>query len=60
VPEQPVDVVGLRHWTIVLPGGEGVDALRERAENAGVAIEERDGELVLRDPWGIELHVSQG
>jgi catechol 2,3-dioxygenase len=57
VPEQPVDVIGLRHWTIVLPS---VDAVRERAEKAGVPVEDREGELVLRDPWGLELHVSQG
>ncbi len=57
VPAEPVDVVGLRHWTVDLPGGEGIDALRARADQAGVRVEEQDGALVLRDPWGIELHV---
>jgi catechol 2,3-dioxygenase len=55
VPSEPDGVIGLRHWTIALPA-HGVDALRARAAAAGVAVEERDGTLVLRDPWGIELH----
>src|SRR5215217_7493465 len=59
VPAQPADVVGLRHWSIVLPAGDGAAELRARAEQAGVAVDERDGALVLRDPWGIELHVLQ-
>ena len=59
VPAQPADVVGLRHWSIVLPGGDGADELRARAEAAGAPVEDRDGALVLRDPWGIELHVER-
>jgi catechol 2,3-dioxygenase len=59
VPAEPADVVGLRHWSIVLPDGEGAAALRARAERAGVPVEEREGALVLRDPWGIELHVER-
>jgi len=59
VPAQPEGIVGLRHWTIVLPDGDSVDALRERAEAAGANAAERDGALVLRDPWGIELHVER-
>ena len=61
VPPVPAGAVGLRHWTIVLPDTAGVAALRDRAAAAGVAAEERDGELVLRDPWDMELHAtSQG
>ena len=58
VPPEPTGTVGLRHWTIVLPGEESIDALRTRAEDAGVATEQDGGALVLRDPWGIELHVQ--
>jgi catechol 2,3-dioxygenase len=58
VPAVPEGVVGLGHWTAVLPGAADVDAVRARATAAGVAVEERDGALVLRDPWGIELHVE--
>jgi catechol 2,3-dioxygenase len=58
VPAEPDGAVGLRHWSIVLPDGAAVAAVRARAEGAGVAVEERDGALVVRDPWGIELHVE--
>jgi catechol 2,3-dioxygenase len=57
VPAVPEGVVGLRHWEVVLPDAADVAAVRERAIDAGAAVEERDGALVLRDPWGIELHV---
>src|SRR3954451_11346532 len=57
VPPEPAGTVGLRHWTIVLPDDESVEALRARAAAAGVEIEQVDGALVLRDPWGIELRV---
>jgi hypothetical protein len=30
-------------------------ALRERAVNAGVAVQERDDGLLVRDPWDIAL-----
>ena len=57
VPPAPDGTVGLRHWTIVLPDTDSVEALRGRAQAAGVETAEADGALVLRDPWGIELHV---
>jgi catechol 2,3-dioxygenase len=52
VPPAPVGVVGLRRWTVVLDGDAALAALRERAAAAGVAVEERDEGLLLRDPWG--------
>src|SRR3954454_1764885 len=60
VPPEPAGTVGLRHWTIVLPDDESVEALRARAAAAGVDTEQIDGALVLRDPWGIELHAVRG
>ena len=51
--------VGLRHWTIVLPDQESIDELAKRAADAGVVTDDADGALVLRDPWGIELHVQK-
>jgi len=62
VPPAPEGTVGLRHWTIVLPDNESVDALRARAAAAGVADEDEDadadGAIVLRDPWGIAMRVE--
>jgi len=50
VPPAPPDVVGLRHWTVVLDD-EALNALRERADAAGIEGEEADAGLLLRDPW---------
>jgi len=58
VPAEPEGVVGLRHWTVVLPDAQSVDALRARAEAAGVAIERDSGAIVLRDPWRIAMRVE--
>lgn len=55
VPAQPPGVVGLRHWTVVLPGQGDVDAARERLERAGFATEESDGGVLARDPWEIPV-----
>lgn len=60
VPPQPEAVTGLRHWTLVLPDADSVDALRARAQDAGVAVEDDGDALVLRDPWRIELRVVRG
>jgi catechol 2,3-dioxygenase len=51
VPPVPPDAVGLRHWTVLLEDQSEVDAVRERALAAGIDHEQRDGGLLLRDPW---------
>jgi catechol 2,3-dioxygenase len=50
VPPAPPEAVGLRLWTVVVDG-DSLARLRERVEAAGVESEERDGGLLLRDPW---------
>jgi catechol 2,3-dioxygenase len=56
VPPTPDGVVGLRHWTIVLPAADAA-ALRERVIAAGAPYEERPEGLLVRDPWNIALLV---
>lgn len=51
VPPVPDDAVGLRHWTIVIDT-ESLAALRSRIDDAGLASEDVDGGLLVRDPWG--------
>jgi catechol 2,3-dioxygenase len=51
----PETVAGLRHWTVVLDGPDEHDAVRERLDRAGVAVEERADGLLVRDPAGIPL-----
>jgi catechol 2,3-dioxygenase len=53
----PDGVVGLRHWTVVLPSAPEVGAVRERLSAAAVATEDRDGGFEVRDPWGIALRI---
>jgi catechol 2,3-dioxygenase len=43
--------VGLRHWTVQLPGDAHVAEVRARAEAAGAAVEAVDGGFLVRDPW---------
>ena len=51
VPPQPAGTVGLRHWTIVLPTAADVAEVRARVESAGLPVEDRDGGIIVRDPW---------
>ena len=50
VPPAPPDAVGLRHWTVVIDA-DALAALRGRVEAAGLEFEERDGGVLLNDPW---------
>ena len=52
----PAGVVGLRHWTVVLPE-DAVAELRERAIASGAPYEDTPGGVLVRDPWGIALLV---
>ena len=62
----PPGTVGLRHWTVLLEDQSQIDAVRERAAAAGIEHEQRDGGLVLRDPWDnavaskLEEHLKAG
>ena len=47
----PPHTAGLVHWTVELPSAEEVERLRERVAAAGVAAEQRDGGVLVRDPW---------
>ena len=56
-PPVPAGVVGLRHWTIVLPA-EAAAELRERVIAAGAPHEDTPEGLLVRDPWDIALVVA--
>jgi catechol 2,3-dioxygenase len=55
-PPVPDGVVGLRHWTIVIPAADAA-ALRERVIASGAPYEDTPEGLLVRDPWGIALLV---
>jgi catechol 2,3-dioxygenase len=50
VPPAPPEAVGLRRWTVVVDE-DSLDGFRQRVDAAGVESEDRDGGLLLRDPW---------
>jgi catechol 2,3-dioxygenase len=58
VPPAPDNVVGLRHFTIVLEDVAELDALRARAAEAGVSVEDTPEGPLLRDPSGNALLFS--
>ena len=55
VPPAPGGTVGLRRFTVVLRDEAEVARLRERAQAAGVEIEDADEGIVLRDSSGNAL-----
>jgi catechol 2,3-dioxygenase len=54
----PAGTVGLRHWTLLLADDAQVGELRARLDVAGVPIEQYDGDLLVRDPWGTALVIA--
>src|SRR4051794_18131631 len=58
VPRVPDGVVGLRHWTVELGDGGALAAVRDRLAAAGIDYEERDGGLLVSDPWGIVVLIT--
>ncbi len=57
VPPVPADAVGLRIWTLVVPGADALAAVRSRLEALGSTVESRDGALLARDPSGTAVRV---
>jgi catechol 2,3-dioxygenase len=58
VAPAPVDAVGLRRWTVVLPDDGEVDRVRARVDAAGLEHQDLAEGLLVRDPWGIPLLVA--
>ena len=50
--QRPEGTVGLRHFTLVLPGQAELDAALERLASAGVDATPQDGGLMVSDPSG--------
>ncbi|MDX6689171.1 MAG: catechol 2,3-dioxygenase [Solirubrobacteraceae bacterium] len=47
-------MAGLRHWTVFLERPEEIAAVRARADEAGIDVEETaSGGFLVRDPWQI-------
>jgi catechol 2,3-dioxygenase len=55
VEAAPEPAVGLRHWTVQLPGSADVELVAARLENAGLAPDRMAGGFEIADPWGIRV-----
>jgi catechol 2,3-dioxygenase len=55
VPAAPSDAVGLVRWTVLLGDESELAVVRERIEAAGIGHEDREGGLLVRDPFGNAL-----
>lgn len=51
-------VVGLGHWSAVLPTAEDVAGVAARARAAGAPVVEMDGTVTVADPWGMRLQLT--
>lgn len=51
-------VVGLGHWSAVLPTDADVNAVAARARAAGAVVIEQDGVVTVADPWGMRLQFT--
>jgi catechol 2,3-dioxygenase len=56
-PPPPADAVGLERWTVVVDAA-AIAALAERLGGARVPFTERDGAVVVDDPWGMTLELA--
>lgn len=60
-PPPPPDAAGLRYFTINLPDSAALGAVVERIQQAGLAFQQKDGLVFLRDPAqnGVVLSVGR-
>jgi catechol 2,3-dioxygenase len=59
IPPAPGDeVVGLRHWNLVLESPEELETVATRLDAAGAPVEREDDALTTRDPAGISVRLS--
>jgi catechol 2,3-dioxygenase len=57
VPAASADVVGLRHWTLILESEQELIAVRSRLSALGFELEERADGLLARDPANIAVRL---
>jgi catechol 2,3-dioxygenase len=59
-PPAPADALGLRHFTVTVPGQAEVDRLRQQLATRGIAAAAHDGGFKTYDPSGNGLIVRAG
>jgi len=58
-PPAPDGALGMRHFTVVLPDRASLEEVAGRVRAAGVEIEERAEGLLVRDPSGNRIIITQ-
>lgn len=59
-PPPPPDATGLRYFTIVLPNHVELARVVQRAQEAGVTVEQKQDGLLIRDPSQIGILLTDG
>ena len=59
-PPLPADAVGLRHFQVLLPDKLELDRVTQRVQAAGVAMQQTDEGILLRDPSQNGVLLSAG
>jgi len=49
-PPAPADALGMRYFTVLLPDRTELDRVVDRVREHGIAIEQADGGMLVRDP----------
>jgi catechol 2,3-dioxygenase len=49
-PPPPADALGLRYFTFILPDKAGLERVVERVQRAGIAMEQTEEGILMRDP----------
>jgi catechol 2,3-dioxygenase len=57
-PPQPEDALGMRWYDILLPSQDDLDELVFRLQQSDVRLEEREGDIFLRDPSANGIRLS--
>ena len=60
VEPRPPGTAGLREWTVVLDSARDVDAVRARANDAGLQTDDHDGGFLVRDSWQTAVAFTTG
>lgn len=58
VPNTPRNAVGINYFTVVLPNAEELEAVSGRIRDAGLTLEQRDGDYYVKDPSDIEVRLT--
>jgi catechol 2,3-dioxygenase len=58
-PPAPADALGMRYFTIVLPDADELHRVLDRVRSAGIATEETSEGVLVRDPSGIGVMLTE-